>query len=170
MAGIEAFIQAGNELLKFTGPEYRNGALSDVDSLVNMTARMAVWDPSLYTLGSIKNSGKLSTLSNEELKIKLIEWESYYSNLLDWGDFYVERGHKYFDYLEANSINRNLSAGERFNIEMSEFKGSNEDLLRERSFENILSNRVVHHSFMLGFYQQGEILLEDIIDKCGSYD
>ncbi len=170
IAGIEAFIGAGNKLLEYTGPQYRDGTLKNVDSLVTMTSRMAVWDPSLYTLESIKNSGKLSSLSNNELKVKLIEWESFYSNLLDWGDFYVERGHRYFDYLETNSINRNLNAGERFNIEKSEFEGSNEELLRERSFESILTNRVVHHGFMLGFYRQGEVLLGDIIKECGSYE
>lgn len=168
--GLEAFIKAGKKLLQNTGPNYSDGTLENVDSLITMSARMAVWDPSLYTLGSIKNSGKLSSLSNEDLKIKLIEWESFYSNLLDWGDFYVDRGHNYFDYLETNAINRNLNAGDTFNIEKSEFEGSNEELLRKQTFENILTSRVVHHGFMLGFYRQGEELLEIIIKECESYE
>ncbi|HKJ48301.1 MAG TPA: DUF6090 family protein [Christiangramia sp.] len=170
MDGLELFIQSGRQLLQHTGPNYSNGTLKNVDSLISMTSRMVVWDPSLYTLTSIKNSGKLSSLSNEDLKVKLIEWESFYSNLLDWGDFYVERGHRYFDYLESNSINRNLSSGERFNLEPSRFEGSNEDLMRLKSFESILTNRVVHHGFMLGFYKEAEVLLNEIIKECETYE
>ena len=75
------------------------GSLKNVDSIISLTPSMVVWDPSLYTLSDIKNSGKLSRLSNEDLKMLLIEWDSFYTNLLDWGDFYVSRGDKYFDYL-----------------------------------------------------------------------
>lgn len=167
---MEAFINAGKILLVHSGPDYEYGSLKKVDSLIAMTSRMDVWDPSLYTLSAIKNSGKLSSLSNENLKIELIEWDSFYSNLLDWGDFYVTRGQKYFDYLEANSINRNLNNSSRFQFGSSRFKGTNEELLRQQDFESVLTNRVIHHSFMLGFYEDAKRRMEKIIEECKTYE
>ena len=83
----EAIINSGQVLLSHVSPDYIDGQLKNVDSLLSMTPRMAIWDPSLYTLSDIKSSGKLSNLSNEELKLELIAWESFYGNLLDWGGF-----------------------------------------------------------------------------------
>ncbi|WP_207764263.1 DUF6090 family protein [Hanstruepera neustonica] len=166
---IEKIISAGNILLEHTDPDYEFGSLSNVDSLISMTPRMSVWDPSLYTLSNIKNSGKLSNLSNEALKVQLIEWESFYGNLLDWGDFYVERGHYYFNYLVENSVNRNLDKTGPMKFSKSKFVGSNEELLRMRSFENNLTQRITHNGFMLRFYLDAKNRLTTIIALCDEY-
>ncbi|MCB0373030.1 MAG: hypothetical protein KDD31_08480 [Muricauda sp.] len=170
IGAVNAFINAAETLLEHTGPDYEFGTLKDVDSLVSMTARMSVWDPSLYTLGNIKSSGKLSNLSNEELKILLIEWETFYVNLLDWGDFYVDRGSTYFDFLLHNSLNRNLFSGGPFQLSPSKFEQSNEELLRKLEFENYLTNRVFINGFMLGYYEEAKTRIIAIIQQCDSYD
>lgn len=167
---IRGIISACNTLLEHTGPDYQFNTLKDVDSLVSITSRMSVWDPSLYTLGNIKNSGKLSSLSNEELKILLIEWESFYGNLLDWGDFYVNRGSTYFDYLLQNSLNRNLFAGAPFQLSPSKFERSNEALLQKPEFENYITNRVFINGFMLGFYEEAKARLTAIVEQCETYE
>jgi len=165
----KAIINAGNVLLNHTGPDYEFGSLKRVDSLISMTPRMAVWDPSLYTLSDIKTSGKLSNLSNEELKIALIAWESFYSNLLDWGDFFVDSGSKYFDYLNQHAIQRNLNDFGPIRQGRSKFSGTNEQLLKSVSFENILSYRVTLNSFMLQYYLDAQSHLNKIIDLCETY-
>lgn len=170
LISIQAFINAGNMLLDHTGPDYEFGSLKQVDSLLGMTPRMSVWDPSLYTLENIKNSGKLSNLSNENLKILLIEWDSFYSNLLDWGDFYVERGSNYFDFLAANATNRNMPSAGPDQLTKTKFDRSNEELLRNPLFENILVERVTHNGFMLGFYQEAKNRLSAIIEECKTYE
>lgn len=170
MQGVGAFIAAGDTLLAHTGPEYEYGSLKNVDSLLDMTPRMSVWDPSLYTLENIKNSGKLSSLHNEELKLLLIEWDSFYSNLLDWGDFYVERGSKYFDFLAANAVNRNLPSMGTNTNNQTRFDRTNETLLRNPAFENILSERVTHNGFMLHFYEEARTRLIAIIEQCETYE
>ncbi|WP_318308985.1 DUF6090 family protein [Flagellimonas crocea] len=167
---IQGVINSCNSLLDHTGPDYEYGTLKKVDSLVSMTSRMSVWDPSLYTLGNIKNSGKLSNLSNEELKILLIEWETFYANLLDWGDFYVTRGSKYFDFLLEHSLNRNLFSGTPFQLSPSKFKKDNEELLRNPEFENYLTNRVFINGFMLNYYQDAKARLTAIIEQCETYE
>ena len=48
MNTIEKIINAGSILLEHTGPDYQAGTIKNVDSLISMTIRMAVWDPSLY--------------------------------------------------------------------------------------------------------------------------
>ncbi len=165
----KAIINAGKVLLNHIGPDYEFGSLKSVDSLISMTPRMAVWDPSLYTLSDIKNSGKLSNLSNEELKVKLIAWESFYSNLLDWGDFFVDNGSKYFDYLITNSTLRNLNDFGPIRLGASKFKNSNEKLLKTATFESILSNRVTLNSFMLQYYLEAKEHLTEVIKLCESY-
>jgi len=167
---IQTIINSCNVLLEFTGPNYEFGSLKNVDSLISMTPRMVVWDPSLYTLSDIKNSGKLSRLSNDDLKILLIEWESFYSNLLDWGDFYVSRGNKYFDYLVENSVNRNLMSTGPLQYSKSKFEGTNEKLLRTPTFESNLINKVAINSYMLNYYSEAKDKLADIIKKCITYE
>ncbi|WP_223032876.1 DUF6090 family protein [Hanstruepera marina] len=166
----QAIMNAGKELLKHTDPNYEFGSLKLVDSLLSMTPRLSIWDPSLYTLSNIKSSGKLSNLSNEDLKIKLIEWETFYSNLLDWSEFHVERGSKYFDYLIENSMNRNLHNYGPFQYGTSKFEGSNEALLKDKSFENIITHRTSHNGFMLEYYKEAKTRLNEIIKLCESYE
>lgn len=170
ISAIEAIKNAGEILLEYTGPNYVDGSLQNIDSLISMTPRMSVWDPSLYTLNDIKNSGKLSNLANENLKIKLIEWESFYTNLLDWGDFYVDRGHKYFDFLMEHSVNRNLTVSRQVSNRKSYFNKSNEALMREILFENLLIHKVSMNDFMLGFYLDAKKKLQLIIEECETYE
>lgn len=167
---INSFISAGNTLLEHTGPEYEYGALKKFDSLINMTIRMAVWDPSLYTLSNIKNSGKLSNLSNNNLKEQLIEWESFYTNLLDWYDFYISGGKKYFEYLEENAIVRNINTNNEIQSDISKFEGTNERLLRQVSFENILINRTMQNGFILRYYEEAQNRHLNIIKQCENYE
>lgn len=167
---IQAFIGAGELLLEYTGPEYKDGTLQEVDSLISMTPRMDVWDPSLYTLSNIKTSGKLANLSSEDLKLKLIEWESFYGNLEDWFDFYVQGGAQYFTYLENNANTRNLNSGGPFLFGTSRFPGSNEELLRMESFENKLVGRVSVNGFILQFYLEARGRLKEIIAACDAYE
>jgi hypothetical protein len=165
-----SFYECWQHLIGATGPDYEFGTLQEVDSLLDMTPRMSVWDPSLYTLENIKSSGKLSNLSNEELKLLLIEWDSFYGNLLDWADFYTERGISYFDFLAANAVNRNLLLMASMTKGTTGFNRSNEALLRNPLFENILAERVAHNGFMLGFYQEAQQRISDIIVQCETYE
>jgi hypothetical protein len=135
-----------------------------------MTIRMAVWDPSLYTLSNIKNSGKLSNLSNNNLKEQLIEWESFYTNLLDWYDFYISGGKKYFEFLEENAIVRNINTNNEIQYDISKFEGTNERLLRQVSFENILINRTMQNGFILRYYEEAQNRHLNIIKQCENYE
>ncbi|MDG1571245.1 DUF6090 family protein [Robiginitalea sp. M366] len=167
---LEAIKGAGMYLLQFTGPDYENGTLTSVDSLISLTPRMDVWDSSSYTLSNIKTSGKLATLSSEDLKQKLIEWEMFYGNLEDWFDFYVSGGEQYFAFLEANGNNRNLNIGGRFPLDESRFPGSNEELLRMQDFESILVSRIYVNGFILEYYYEAKTRLEEIIEACEAYE
>ena len=112
----------------------------------------------------------MSSLSNENLKVKLIEWESFYRNLLDWGDFYVEGGTKYFDFLKNNSLYRNIRFSSDNNTVKSKFEGSNDELLRLQLFENFLTDRATISGFMLEFYKEAEQHIIEIIDECQTYE
>lgn len=170
VSNVRAIKEAGELLLQHTGPDYNEGSLANADSVISFTQRMVVWDPSLYTLSSIKNSGKIASLSNEELKLKLIEWESFYANLVDWCDFYVDGGEKYFQYLEENGIGRNFTAMRGARYGNSRFPGTNEALLREISFENKIVGRVTVNRFLMEFYQEAVARIEDIIVLCEEYE
>ena len=167
---IQGVINAGNALLEHTGPEYEDGNLQNVDSLIAITFRLAVWDPSLYTLSNIKSSGKISSLSNKTLKEQLIEWDSFFSNLNDWHDFYVSGGHRYFEFIEQNGLMRNLTVGSPYKTRASTFELSNEQLLRQASYENALINRVINNNFILMYYKQAKQKQLDIIKQCETYE
>ena len=155
-----------NLLLEHTGPGYQDGTLPNFDSLLAKTVSVPIWDPSNYTLNDIKNAGKLSKLSNEKLKVLLIDWDTFYSNLEDWGEFYENRSGKYFDHLIENSINRNMTKGYGLVAEASKFPGNNEKLMRELRFESQLIDKVTISQFVQQFYEQATGKLSSIIDEC----
>lgn len=163
---ISEVVSSCDFLLAHTGPNYREGSLNNFDSLLASTVTIAVWDPSNYTLNDIKNTGKLSKLSNEKLKALLIEWDAFYANLEAWGKFYENRGDKFFDYLIENSINRNMIKGYGIMTEKSKFSGTNETLMRKLSFENQLTDKVTVSKFVQQFYLQASDKLSDIIAEC----
>ena len=170
ISDIEAILSAGSTILEYTGPDYQEGMLKNLDSLIGMTVRMAVWDPSLYTLSNIKSSGKLSNLTNNVLKEQLIEWESFYTNLLNWYEFYVAGGEKYFDYLEQHSLLRNITSSAPFSFGTSRFKGANDHLLNIARFENILIQRNFQNGFILEYYKEAQERLTNIIQQCETYE
>ena len=170
MNTIEKIINAGSILLENIGPDYQAGTIKNVDSLISMTIRMAVWDPSLYSLSNIKSAGKLSNLTNDELKDQLIEWESFYTNLLDWYDFYVDGGAKYFDYLEEHALFRNITASVPFSYGKSRFSGTNDHLLKTSRFESLLVNRNFQNGFILEYYKEAHERITTIIQECETYE
>ena len=167
---LESSVEVYDYILQFTGPDYQNGAIQNYDSVISRTIGLAVWDPSTYTLNEIKNSGRLSKISNTELRDLLMDWDSFYSNLLDWGDFYVARGDKYFDYLIENAIGKNLQFSPDGSTARSKFTGSNESLLRKVEFENHLSNKTSLSHFMLLYYRDAATQLRAIIKACETYE
>ena len=170
MNTIEKIINAGSILLEHTGPDYQAGTIKNVDSLISMTIRMAVWDPSLYSLSNIKSAGKLSNLTNAALKDQLIEWESFYTNLLSWYDFYVDGGAKYFDYLEEHALFRNITASVPFSYGKSRFSGTNDHLLKTSRFESLLVNRNFQNGFILEYYKEAHERITTIIQECETYE
>ena len=112
----------------------------------------------------------MSNLSNDDLKEQLIEWESFYTNLVDWYDFYVSGGKKYFEYLEENALMRNINAQSDFQYGISKFEGSNEHVLKQSLFENILINRVYQNGFILRFYEEAQNRHLNIIKQCETYE
>jgi hypothetical protein len=112
----------------------------------------------------------LSNLSNNNLKEQLIEWESFYTNLLDWYDFYISGGKKYFEFLEENAIVRNINTNNEIQYDISKFEGTNERLLRQVSFENILINRTMQNGFILRYYEEAQNRHLNIIKQCENYE
>ena len=81
---VKNAITASNTLLSYTG--LKNVAVDNIiiDSLIYHSISNPTWNPSSYVLNDIKNSGKLSTLKNENLKLLLYDWDRLYEDILEW--------------------------------------------------------------------------------------
>ena len=72
LSRVKNAITSSNTLLSYTG--LKNVAVDNIiiDSLIYHSISNPTWNPSSYVLNDIKNSGKLSTLKNENLKLLFI--------------------------------------------------------------------------------------------------
>ena len=165
---IDAIIASCDFIMQHTGPSYQTGAIGNFDSLLSATLSIPVWNPSTYTLNDIKNSGKLSKLSNQELKKLLIDWDSFYLNLNEWGAFYVTRSDKFFDFLIQHGNTRNMNVGYGLMKSRSQLNGANEQLIRNVQFENHLTDKVIISKFVRQFYMEATNKMDVIIQECES--
>ena len=72
---VKNSITATNTLLSYTGSKNIEVDNTIIDSLIYYAVSNPTWNPSSYVLNDIKNSGKLSTLKNENLKLLLYDWD-----------------------------------------------------------------------------------------------
>ena len=113
----------------------------DIDELLYKSFVAPDWDPSSYVLSDLKNSGRLSTISNNELKQLLFDWERLYEGLLGTEESYAQYAGSYYEYITRHGSTRNVdSYFSRRNLSKSSLEVSNLELLDKPEFESTVSN------------------------------
>tara|TARA_R100001369_G_C3295605_1_gene164760 strand:+ start:42 stop:791 length:750 start_codon:yes stop_codon:yes gene_type:complete len=170
LSRVKNAITASNTLLSYTGTKNVEVDNIIIDSLIYYAVSNPTWNPSSYVLNDIKNSGKLSTLKNENLKLFLYDWDRLYEDILEWHagstintnrvvHFVGEKG----SLVNIDHYNNKNEKGTKFDIE-------NIDLLQEIRFENELENSLYSLIELDKRYNKASILLNKIIELSNSND
>jgi len=129
------------ELLETLANRPENFTSNDMDTLLQKSFISPSWDPSSYVLTDLKNSGRLSTISNQRLKLQLFDWERHYESLITSTENYRIYSVDYYRYITKHGSIRNVDAlFEQNEISKSSLNISNLPLLEQPEFENNTSN------------------------------
>ena len=122
----------------------------------------------MTVLNDIKNSGKLSTLKNENLKLLLYDWDRLYEDILEWHTGSTNNTNRivYFVSEKGSLVNIDYYKNEK----STKFDIENIDLLQEIRFENDLENSLYSLIELEKRYNKASVLLNKIIELSNSND
>ena len=136
-----------------------------LDSLLNYTLSNPYWSRSEYTLRNLESSGKLSTLSNEELKSKLYEWSIIATNINDKDEDATFGFNHLLNYYKENGSLRNLDA---FHVISTEGRTSlaynHVKLFSDIVFENAIDDFLVFIRQRIERYSSAKVIIEQILE------
>lgn len=161
-------IKGTANILKHTGERYNTNSNIDLDSLLVLATSTPRYFPQNGFLNELINSGKLSLIQDEDLKIRLSSWQTSISYIVDRTDInhsasielskYVT---KYGNWLRVDS---RFKLG-NLNLPPSGFNDDNFSLLQKREFENLLDLQLVYKDGLLGAFNSALEVCEVIQEK-----
>jgi len=115
---------------------------SEFDQLLNTTFWMPNWSPSSFVLAEIKNSGGLSKLNSNNLKILLFNWEREFDNLDNNKDMFQQYGAEYIEFIAKYGSVRNIDAltESTKSLQKSSVAKNSLELFKNPEFENRVDN------------------------------
>jgi hypothetical protein len=137
---------------------------TQVDELLAKSFTSPVWDFSSYVLADLKNSGRLSNISNEKLKLLLFDWERQIGDFNVTTNNYLIYSTDYYRFITKHGSIRNVDALDPNNsISKSKLNVSNLALLDMPEFENNASNFLALSTSLMQDYKAAREKIENII-------
>ena len=167
---VKNSITATNTLLSYTGSKNIEVDNTIIDSLIYYAVSNPTWNPSSYVLNDIKNSGKLSTLKNENLKLLLYDWDRLYEDILEWHTGSTNNTNRIVYFVSEKGSLVNIDYYNNKNEKGTKFDIENIDLLQEIRFENDLENSLYSLIEIEKRYDKARVLLSRIIELSNSND
>ncbi|MBQ4915594.1 hypothetical protein J8L85_14155 [Maribacter sp. MMG018] len=167
---VKNSITATNTLLSYTGSKNIEVDNTIIDSLIYYAISNPTWNPSSYVLNDIKNSGKLSTLKNENLKLLLYDWDRLYEDILEWHTGSTNNTNRIVYFVSEKGSLVNIDYYNNKNEKDTKFDIENIDLLQEIRFENDLENSLYSLIEIEKRYDKARVLLRRIIELSNSND
>ena len=141
-----------------------NFSAIQLDSLLNKTLSNPYWTRSEYALRNLESSGKISTLSSEDLKSKLYEWSLVATDIED-KDSDASRGfNNLLSYYKENGSLRNLDVLSSFItesrtlLEHDHFK-----FFSDIVFENAIDDCIIYTRQRIRRYEKAKVIIDQII-------
>ena len=169
LSRVKNSITASNTLLSYTGSKNIEVDNIIIDSLIYYAVSNPTWNPSSYVLNDIKNSGKLSTLKNENLKLLLYDWDRLYEDILDWHTGSTNHTNRLVYFVSEKGSLVNIDYYNK-NEKSTKFDIENIDLLQEIRFENDIENSLYSLIELEKRYTKASVLLNKIIELSNSND
>ncbi|MFX0558587.1 DUF6090 family protein [Maribacter sp. CXY002] len=135
-----------------------------LDSILSNSFSDPYWTRSEYTLRNLESSGKISTLTSEELKSILYEWSLVATDITDKDSDATKGFNNLLNYYRENGSLRNLDEGGwvisegRSSLEYDHFK-----FFTDIDFENIIDDCLVYTRQRIRRYKKAKIVIDQVI-------
>ena len=137
----------------------------ELDSILYNSFDNPVWKRSEYTLRNLESSGKLSALSNEDLKSKLYEWSLVATDIEDKDSDASVGFQNLLNYYKENGSLRNLDVfGDYIPEGRSSLAYDHKKFFSDISFENMIGDYMVFTRQRIKRYQKAKVIINEIID------
>lgn len=136
----------------------------NIDSLFRISIGHPTWNPSLMVLDDLKNSGRLSKISNESLKQNLYLWYSFYTDYLEDIKSSEITHYDYLLYCINNGIYYSLleSDPKRNSVEKKEIDTNS---LNDEIFISFLASYFSQVQLRKSDYLEAQKLIKQIIEE-----
>jgi hypothetical protein len=142
-----------------------NFSAIQLDSILSKTFNNPYWKRSEYTLRNLESSGKLSTITNDDLKNKLYDWSLVATEIKDKDSDASNGFNNLLNYYKENGSLRNLDA---FGTLITEARSSLEydhvKFFSDIIFENIIDDYLVFTRSRISKYEKAKIIIDQIIE------
>ena len=137
----------------------------ELDSILYNSFDNPVWKRSEYTLRNLESSGKLSALSNEDLRNKLYEWSLVATDIEDKDTDASVGFQNLLNYYKENGSLRNLDVfGDYIPEGRSSLAYDHKKFFSDISFENMIGDYMVFTRQRIKRYQKAKVIINEIID------
>jgi hypothetical protein len=165
---LEKSTAATKQILGLVGHKNPSIGAQELDSLLMIQLTSPTWNPSVIVLEELKNSGGYGHIQNPKLKIALLQWERYYSNILEMENAFRRSFEDEIDFLKKHGSLRSIDAVNKdFNVSPSLLPNRNLELLQNYEFENCMDDVYVSSSDQLHNYIEAREIIVRIIEESG---
>ena len=143
----------------------RVAAWNDEESnrLILLSLQTPTWNPSSYVLTDLKNGGKISSLSNQQLVEDLFSWERFYDNVVENTVNYKRSLATYLNYMVDTGLIRTVN--EDFGVTNNPLDpDAVNDILNDTAFYNILHERLLLTTVIMMEYNSARERLTVLIE------
>ena len=143
----------------------RVAAWNDEESnrLILLSLQTPTWNPSSYVLTDLKNGGKISSLSNQQLVEDLFSWERFYDNVVENTENYKRSLATYLNYMVDTGLIRTVN--EDFGVTNNPLDPDTvNDILNDTAFYNILHERLLLTTVVMMEYNSARDRLTVLIE------
>ncbi len=135
-----------------------------LDSILRNTFSNPYWTRSEYTLRNLENSGKLSTLTNEDLKSKLYEYSIVATSIADKDSDATFGFNNLLNYYRENGSLRNLDEGNSIITEgRSHLEYDHSKFFTDIAFENCIDDYLVYTRQRITRFKRAKIIIDQVI-------
>lgn len=139
---------------------------SSMDSLISKALISPNWRPSVYLLQNLSNSGSISDLKNDKLKLLLYNWSRLRNQMLEIDVRTEKTGEEIISYLKNNGSLRNIDVySKEINYKKSSLAVNNLELLVDSKFENYIDDKLYMYITTKNTLKQARVLLVQLIEE-----
>lgn len=164
LARLDSTHHAVEQLLDLElGPDRYEYSDEEWNRLILKSVQTPTWNPSSYVLTDLKNSGRISSLNDEQLVKDLFSWEKQYDNAVENTENFKRNLNSYLEYMVDSGLIRSANAdfGVKSNPLDTEFRN---DIINDMKFYNILHERLLLATVVINEYNAARDRLNELIE------